>query len=105
EAGVPVVFGYMDPPHRPIQTNPYGYTPSANGVAPDVNDYGPGEKDYVIQLQEYDDSFNKFFTRLAKLGITPANTLFFIIAEEGAHVVAANPPILPLWAGGNTPCP
>jgi hypothetical protein len=103
EAGVPVVFGYMDPPHRPIQTNPYGYTPSANGVTPDVNDYGPGEKDYVIQLQEYDDSFNKFFTRLAKDGITPANTLFFIMAEEGDHVVAAQPTNAPC-DGVNTPC-
>ena len=103
EAGLPVVFGYMDPPHRPIQTNPYSYTPSANGVAPDVNDYGPGEKDYVIQLQEYDDSFNKFFTRLAKDGITPANTLFFIMAEEGDHGVAAEPTNVPC-DGVNTPC-
>lgn len=103
EAGVPVVFGYMDPPHRPIQTNPYGYTPSANGVSPDVNDYGPGEKDYVIQLQEYDDSFNKFFTRLADDGITPANTLFLIMAEEGDHPVAAEPTNVPC-DGVNTSC-
>ena len=103
EAGVPIVFGYMDPPHRPIQTNPYGYTPSANGVTPDGNDYGPGEQDYVIQLKEYDDSFNKFFTRLAKDGITPANTLFFIMAEEGDRGVAAEPTNVPC-DGVTTPC-
>src|SRR5215475_3151903 len=37
EAGIPVVYGYIDTPHRPIPTNPYGY-----GVAGDFNDYGPG---------------------------------------------------------------
>ena len=104
EAGVPVVFGYMDPPHRPIQANPYGYTPSANGISPDANDYGPGEKDYVIQLKEYDDSFNKFFTRLAKDGITPANTLFLIMAEEGDHGVAAEPSNASTCDGVTTPC-
>jgi hypothetical protein len=86
EAGVPVVYAYINTPHRPISTNPYGY-----GVAGDRNDYGPGEAHYVFQLQQYDDAFNKFFTRLAKGGITPANTLFMIMAEEGDHVVAANP--------------
>jgi arylsulfatase A-like enzyme len=90
EAGVPVVYAYIDTPHRPLQTNPYGY-----GVAGDENDYGPGEAHYVIQLQQYDDSFNKFFKRLAKDGITPANTLFMIMAEEGDHVVAAEPTNFP----------
>jgi hypothetical protein len=97
EAGVPVVYGYMDPPHRPIQTNPYGYGKG------DANDYGPGEANYVFQLQQYDDSFNKFFTRLAKDGITPANTLFMIMAEEGDHVVAAEPTNAPC-DGVTKPC-
>ena len=86
EAGVPVVYAYVNTPHRPIPTNPYGY-----GVAGDRNDYGPGEAHYVFQLQQYDDAFNKFFTRLAKDGITPSNTVFMIMAEQGDHVVAANP--------------
>ena len=86
EAGVPVVYAYINTPHRPMQTNPYGY-----GVATDTNDYGPGEADYVFQLQQYDDSFSKFFKRLAKDGITADNTLFMIMAEEGDHVVAAEP--------------
>lgn len=98
EAGVPVVYAYINTPHRPISTNPYGY-----GVAGDTNDYGPGEAHYVLQLQQYDDAFNKFFTRLAKDGITPANTLFMIMAEEGDHVVAANP-TNPGCDGVTTPC-
>jgi hypothetical protein len=98
EAGVPVVYAYINTPHRPIPANPYGY-----GVAGDKNDYGPGEAHYVLQLQQYDDSFDKFFKRLAKDGITPANTLFMILAEEGDHVVAANP-TNPGCDGVTTPC-
>jgi len=98
EAGVPVVYAYINTPHRPIPTNPYGY-----GVAGDTNDYGPGEAHYVFQLQQYDDAFHKFFRRLAKDGITPENTLFMIMAEEGDHVVAANP-TNPGCDGVTTPC-
>src|SRR5262249_17710579 len=98
EAGVPVVYAYIDTPHRPLPANPYGY-----GVAGDVNDYGPGEAHYVLQLQQYDDSFNKFFKRLAKDGITPSNTLFMIMAEEGDHVVAAEPTNAPC-DGVHKPC-
>ena len=86
EAGVPVVYAYIDTPHRPLQNNPYGY-----GFPSDPNDYGPGEAHYVQTLQQYDAAFNKFFKRLAKDGITPENTLFLIMAEEGDHVVAAEP--------------
>jgi len=86
EAGVPVVYAYVDTPHRPLQTNPYGY-----GFPSDPNDYGPGEAHYVQTLQQYDAAFSKFFKRLAKDGITPENTLFMIMAEEGDHVVAAEP--------------
>ena len=98
EAGVPVVYGYINTPHRPVQANPYGY-----GFPSDPGDYGPGEAHYVQTLQQYDDSFNKFFTRLAKDGITPANTLFMIMAEEGDHVIAAEPTNAPC-DGVTTPC-
>src|SRR5215469_1005996 len=98
EAGVPVVYAYIDTPHRPLQTNPYGY-----GFPSDPNDYGPGEAHYVQTLQQFDDSFNKFFKRLAKDGITPANTLFMIMAEEGDHVIAAQPTNFPC-DGVTTPC-
>jgi hypothetical protein len=98
EAGVPVVYSYIITPHRPLPVNPYGY-----GFPSDSTDYGPGEAHYVQTLKQYDDAFNKFFTRLAKDGITPANTLFMIMAEEGDHVVAANP-TNPGCDGVTTPC-
>jgi hypothetical protein len=103
EAGVPVVYSYVITPHRPLPVNPYGYGfAGADGLG-DKNDYGPGEAHYVQQLQQYDDAFNKFFTRLANDGITPANTLFVITSEEGDHVVAANP-TNPGCDGVTTPC-
>jgi hypothetical protein len=98
EAGVPVVYSYIATPHRPLPANPYGY-----GFPSDPNDYGPGEAHYVQTLQQYDDAFNKFFTRLAGDGITSANTLFIIGAEEGDHVIAANP-TNPGCDGVTTPC-
>ena len=98
EAGIPVVYAYINTPHRPVQVNPYGY-----GFPSDPGDYGPGEAHYVQTLQQYDDAFNKFFKRLAKDGITASNTLFVITAEEGDHVVAANP-TNPGCDGVTTPC-
>src|SRR5215471_18271071 len=98
EAGVPIVYCYIDTPHRPFGANPYSY-----GHPEDPNDYGPGEAHYVDQLKQYDASFNTFFTRLAKDGITSENTLFIIGAEEGDHVVAANP-TNPSCDGVTTPC-
>src|SRR6267378_190641 len=89
EAGVPVVYTYIITPHRPLPVNPYGY-----GFPADPGDYGPGEAHYVQTLQQYDDSFNKFFTRLANDGITPANTLFVITAEEVITLSRPTPPTL-----------
>jgi hypothetical protein len=103
EAGVPVVYAYINTPHRPLPVNPYGYGFAGADGSGDRNDYGPGEAHYVGQLRQYDDSFDKFFTRLATDGITPANTLFLIGAEEGDHVVAANP-INTGCDGVTTPC-
>jgi hypothetical protein len=103
EAGVPVVYSYIITPHRPLPVNPYGYGFAGADGHGDTNDYGPGEAHYVQTLQQYDDAFNKFFTRLANDGITPDNTLFVITAEEGDHVVAANP-TNPGCDGVTTPC-
>jgi hypothetical protein len=103
EAGVPVVLSYIITPHRPLPVNPYGYGFAGADGNGDSNDYGPGEAHYVQTLRQYDDAFSKFFTRLANDGITPANTLFFITAEEGDHVVAANP-TNPGCDGVTTPC-
>jgi hypothetical protein len=36
------------------------------------------------------DAFAKFFDRLAKAGITPANTEFVISSEENDHLAGAN---------------
>jgi hypothetical protein len=103
EAGVPVVYSYIITPHRPLPVNPYGYGFAGADGSGAKNDYGPGEAHYVQTLQQYDDAFNKFFTRLANDGITPANTLFIITSEEGDHVVAANP-TNPGCDGVTTPC-
>jgi hypothetical protein len=103
EAGVPVVYSYIITPHRPIPVNPYGYGFAGPDGHGDTRDYGPGEAHYVQTLQQYDNAFNKFFTRLANDGITPANTLFVITAEEGDHVVAANP-TNPGCDGVTAPC-
>jgi hypothetical protein len=98
EVGIPIVYAYIATAHRPLPANPYGY-----GHPEDSNDYGPGEAHYVDQLKQYDEAFEKFFTRLANDGITPANTLFFIGTEEDDHVIAANP-TNPGCDGVNTPC-
>lgn len=53
--------------------------------------FGPGEQGYVQQLQAYDAAFNLFFTRLSNDGITPANTLFIVTADEGDHFEGGTP--------------
>ena len=98
EAGVPVVYAYINTPHRPIPVNPYGYGFAGADGSGDKNDYGPGEAHYVQQLQQYDDSFNKFFTRLANDGITPANTLFIITAKRAITWSRPTPPTLAVTA-------
>ena len=51
---------------------------------------GPGDSCYVANAQHYDAAFQKFFDRLAADGITPANTLFVISAEENDQFAGAN---------------
>ena len=50
EAGVPVVYAYINTPHRPLPVNPYGYGFAGADGKGDTNDYGPGEAHYVQQL-------------------------------------------------------
>ena len=78
EKGVPVVFSYISDAH---DDHSYPYRA-----------FGPGEQGYVQQLQAYDAAFQAFFARLAKDGITTANTLFIVTADEGDHF-AGGPPI------------
>jgi hypothetical protein len=74
EAGVPVVYGYIEDAHDNHQTPP-----------PADQALGPGEAIYESQLKAFDAAFGKFFTRLANDGITKDNTLFVITSDENDH--------------------
>ena len=76
EHGVPVTFAYIADAHDNHVTG--------NGM-------GPGQPAYEAQLKAYNDAFAKFFARLANDGITKANTLFVITADEGDHFVGSSP--------------
>ncbi|WP_426442397.1 hypothetical protein [Bradyrhizobium genosp. P] len=88
EAGVPVVYAYIADAHD---------NHAAFGA------FGPGEAGYVAQLQAYDSAFAKFFTRLAKDGITKDNTLFIVTADENDHF-AGGPPSPANCDGIHVPC-
>jgi hypothetical protein len=88
EHGVPVTYAYISDAHDNHVT----------GTA-----FGPGEAGYVAQLKAYDDSFGKFFNRLAHDGINSGNTLFVFTADEGDHFVGGAPS--PAGCDGvTTPC-
>jgi hypothetical protein len=88
EAGVPVVYFYISDAHD-----------STNGSGA----YGPGETGYVEALKAYDVAWGKFFARLQADGITTANTLFIITADENDHFVGGAPS--PANCDGiNVPC-
>ncbi len=74
--GVPVTFTYLTDLHDSWQTG----TP-----------FGPGQAGYEKQLREENAAFGTFFARLAAHGITRANTLFVITADEGDHFVGSAP--------------
>jgi hypothetical protein len=76
EAGVPVVYGYIEDAHD-------------DHVAGKA--YGPGDAGYVAQLASFNKAFGKFFDRLAKDGITKKNTLFVVTSDENDHF-AGGPP-------------
>ena len=77
EAGVPVVYGYIEDMH-----DNHG---SSGGT------FGPGEAGYVAQLAAANEAFGKFFARLAQDGITKDNTLFIVTADENDHFVGGAP--------------
>jgi hypothetical protein len=56
-----------------------------NGSGP----YGPGEAGYEAQLRQENAAFGTFFSELAAHGITRANTLFVVTADEGDHFVGS----------------
>lgn len=80
EAGVPVVYGYIEDAHdnHTVPADPDGT-------------FGPGEAGYVNQLKAYDSAFAAFFARLAQDGITADNTLFIVTADENDHFAGAAP--------------
>jgi hypothetical protein len=70
ENGVPITYAYISDAHDNHNLSRAS---------------GPGEADYKAQLKAYDDAFAAFFDRLATHGITKANTLFVVTADEGDH--------------------
>lgn len=89
EAGVPVVYAYIEDAHDNHFTG--------NGS------FGPGETGYTQQLQGFNEAFGKFFARLEADGITKANTIFMIAADENDHFVGK--PGAPAGCDGvTTPC-
>ena len=89
EAGVPVVYGYIEDAHDNHITG--------SGT------FGPGEAGYETQLRAFNKAFHEFFARLAKDGITKGNTLFVITADENDHFVGG-PPSPANCDGVTTPC-
>ena len=74
--GVPVTMTYLSDLHESWKTG---------------NPFGPGQAAYVRQARLENAAFGKFFAGLAAHGITRANTLFVITADEGDHFVGSAP--------------
>jgi hypothetical protein len=95
EAGVPVVYGYIEDAHD-------NQGQAISGVSTSTEQtFGPGEAGYVTQLKAFNKAFGEFFARLAKNGITKNNTLFIITADENDHFVGGPPATCD---GVTTPC-
>ncbi|HXK21760.1 MAG TPA: hypothetical protein VMS55_03690, partial [Myxococcota bacterium] len=106
EAGIPVTYGYISDLHeRKPGTSGCTTAGAGSGFA-----LGPGDACYVANAKAYDDAFATFFQRLAAAGITPANTLFVINAEENDHFAGGTPNRAPASAptpagcNGVVPC-
>ncbi|HEX6817412.1 MAG TPA: hypothetical protein VF120_03495 [Ktedonobacterales bacterium] len=88
EHGIPITYAYLSDLHDNHMT----------GMA-----YGPGEAGFEQALKAEDDAFARFFGRLSSDGITPANTLFVVTADENDHFVGGAPS--PATCDGvTTPC-
>src|SRR6185369_11107924 len=88
EAGIPVTYGYISDLHEHKADTTTGCTSATTPRA--GTPLGPGDSCYVTNAQHYDAAFQTFFERLAADGITPANTLFVISAEENDQFAGAN---------------
>ena len=74
--GIPVTFTYLSDVHDNWITGA--------GL-------GSGSATYESQLRRENAAFGTFFKDLAAAGITKANTLFVITADEGDHFVGSSP--------------
>jgi hypothetical protein len=74
--GVPVTMTYLTDLHESWKTG---------------NPFGPGQAAYVRQARLENAAFGTFFAGLAAHGITRANTLFVVTADEGDHFVGSAP--------------
>jgi hypothetical protein len=106
ESGIPVTYGYISDLHERKAGTSGCTTATATSSGKPI---GPGDSCYVGNAQAYDAAFAKFFDRLQQDGITPANTLFLISAEEndqlaGANVGRATQPTPAGCDGVTTPC-
>jgi hypothetical protein len=98
EAGVQVVYLYISDAH---DNEHYSGAP----VITTDGTFGPGEANYVFQLQAYDAAFSKFFARLATSGISKDNTLFVITSDENDHFAGDVTKAIPAGCDGvHTPC-
>lgn len=97
EAGVPVVYGYIEDAHDNQGVAISGVPTSAEQT------FGPGEAGYVTQLAAFNKAFGEFFARLAQDGLTASNTLFIVTADENDHFVGG-PPSPANCDGINIPC-
>ncbi len=106
ESGIPVTYGYISDLHERKAGTSGCTTATATGTGKPI---GPGDSCYVTNAHNYDEAFAKFFDRLRKDGITPANTEFMISSEEndqfaGANVGRATVPTPTGCDGLTTPC-
>jgi hypothetical protein len=98
EAGVQIVYLYIEDAH---DNHHFAGAPLPNDTD---GAFGPGEADYVYQLQDYNKAFATFFARLAGDGITKDNTLFVITADENDHPALGLPPMPANCDGVTIPC-
>jgi hypothetical protein len=83
ESGVPVVDTYI----ADIHGNNVSSLAACKGAPAAL---GSGSACYIAQAQYYNQAFGEFFQRLAADGITTANTLFVLSADEGDHEAGGN---------------
>jgi len=90
EHGIPVTYTYIADVHDNHAFD-WAFPPAACVTDPEQGALGPGDVCYEAQLAAYDEAFGKFFDRLKNDGITPANTLFIITADENDHFAGGAP--------------